>query len=181
MKVARVFNKLFFLFTLCCLSLYAHGYAATLQYQYDKLNRLTKVTYNNLTIIEYAYDSSGNRISVAVMTDTDYDGMADSWEMTYFGTLSRNGSGDYDGDGLTDLQEYQNQTNPKLKDTDGDGMPDAWEVEYGLNPRVDDAYDDADFDGFTNLREYRGGSEPDNPASVPTGTSMPSLLLLLVD
>jgi hypothetical protein len=48
--------------------------------------------------------------------DNDSDGLPDSWETTYFGnTTSQNGSGDADGDGITNLQEYLNGTNPSLK------------------------------------------------------------------
>lgn len=44
--------------------------------------------------------------------DSDHDGMDDDWEMTYFGNLTHDGSADTDGDGLTDLQEFQAGTNP---------------------------------------------------------------------
>ncbi len=40
--------------------------------------------------------------------DTDLDGMADVWEMEYFGDLSHDGSVDSDGDGFADLEEYDN-------------------------------------------------------------------------
>ncbi len=40
--------------------------------------------------------------------DTDDDGMADLWELNTFGTLSRNGTQDFDGDGYTDLEEFLN-------------------------------------------------------------------------
>lgn len=46
------------------------------------------------------------------ITDTDGDGMDDNWERTYFGNLARDGSGDFDGDGLTDRQEYLAGTDP---------------------------------------------------------------------
>jgi hypothetical protein len=46
-------------------------------------------------------------------TDTDSDGMDDQWELDNFGTLARNGTGDYDGDGATDLFEYRTGTDPK--------------------------------------------------------------------
>lgn len=50
-------------------------------------------------------------------TDSDHDGMADTWETNNFGNLSRgssaNSSGDFDGDGYTDLEEFLNGTNPK--------------------------------------------------------------------
>jgi hypothetical protein len=47
-------------------------------------------------------------------TDCDGDGMLDAWEQQYFMTLSRNGSGDFDNDGLSDLSEYLAGTDPTL-------------------------------------------------------------------
>jgi 3-phytase len=56
-----------------------------------------------------------------VAIDTDNDGIADAWEERNFGNLTRGGqvdsSSDFDGDGYTDLEEYLNNTNPKVKDT----------------------------------------------------------------
>ena len=40
--------------------------------------------------------------------DSDHDGMPDAWEMTTFGSLARDGTGDLDQDGYTDLEEYLN-------------------------------------------------------------------------
>jgi parallel beta-helix repeat protein len=93
-------------------------------------------------------------------SDPDNDGMPTKWEMKYFGTTSRNGIGDYDSDGLTDLQEYQKGINPTLKDTDGDGMPDDWEVKYGLNPLTNNVDADLDGDGLSNLKECQIGTNP---------------------
>lgn len=53
-------------------------------------------------------------IKVNPTWNTDGDGMADEWEIQYFGDLGRDGTGDYDDDGYTDLQEYQNGTDPTL-------------------------------------------------------------------
>lgn len=44
--------------------------------------------------------------------DSDSDGMADDYEMAYFGTLSRNGTGDFDGDGVSDADEYSAGRHP---------------------------------------------------------------------
>jgi alpha-tubulin suppressor-like RCC1 family protein len=44
--------------------------------------------------------------------DSNGNGMDDSWEWNYFGNLSQNPGADFDGDGLSNLQEYQNHTNP---------------------------------------------------------------------
>jgi hypothetical protein len=68
---------------------------------------------------------------------------------------------DYDGDGMTNLQEYAHGTHPFHGDTDGDGMPDDWETEHGLDPLLDDSLSDPDGDGVVNLLEYRQGRSPD--------------------
>lgn len=60
--------------------------------------------------------------------DSDADGMPDDWETSHFGDLSHDGTADTDFDGLTDLEEYNNGTDPNLADTDKDGLPDGWEV-----------------------------------------------------
>ncbi len=51
-------------------------------------------------------------LSTDCNSDADGDGMLDSWEMTYFGNLNQNGGGDWDADGVSNLQEYLNGTNP---------------------------------------------------------------------
>ena len=45
-------------------------------------------------------------------------------------------------------------------DTDRDGMPDDFEVRRGLDPQVDDASEDPDGDGYTNIEEYVNGTDP---------------------
>jgi hypothetical protein len=103
------------------------------------------------------------------LLDSDRDGMPDEWE-TNNGLLPNNqldANLDPDNDGLTNLQEYQNGTDPHKQDTDNDGMPDGWEITHGLNPNLNDASLDKDNDGFSNLQEYLGGSNPTDSDSVP--------------
>ncbi|MFM8788791.1 MAG: hypothetical protein ACKOEI_02850, partial [Chthoniobacterales bacterium] len=61
-------------------------------------------------------------------TDSDNDGMDDSWENEFFGNLNRDGAGDFDGDGLSDFKEFILGSDPKnaasgrpatLKDANG--------------------------------------------------------------
>ena len=60
-------------------------------------------------------------------------------------------------------------------DTDGDRMPDSWELQHGLNPLVNDANDDIDFDGLTNLQEYRYGLTHTNQLNPQTLFSQPGV------
>ncbi|HDH04648.1 MAG TPA: hypothetical protein ENH01_02895, partial [Nitrospirae bacterium] len=106
-------------------------------------------------------------ITINLGTDTDSDGMPDDWEINYFGDITRDGTGDYDNDGLSDLDEYLSGTDPTNPDTDGDNMPDGWETAHGLNPNFNDAAEDPDNDGYSNLEEYEGGSDPFDPESIP--------------
>jgi len=120
----------------------------------------TRVTEIRPNTSDWAYVSAAFDNVVITAVDSDLDGLDDAWEMANFGDLNHGASEDFDGDGLTNLQEYQLGTNPRNTDTDGDGMPDAWEVANGLNPLVNDAGLDPDRDGLTNLREYQLGFNP---------------------
>lgn len=48
----------------------------------------------------------------AATTDTDADGLPDDWEIEHFGNLAQPADGDYDADGRTNLEEYQDNTDP---------------------------------------------------------------------
>ncbi|TWI65541.1 chitobiase/beta-hexosaminidase-like protein [Desulfobotulus alkaliphilus] len=54
------------------------------------------------------------RIAAEGNVDTDKDGMPDAWELEHFGTLDRDGRGDFDGDGISDLDEYLNGFDPTV-------------------------------------------------------------------
>jgi len=111
--------------------------------------------------------------------DTDGDGMDDGWDYYYFDecypeccplypfcctpypeccTLNPNGQEDPDSDGLTNLEEYYNSTNPLDPDSDNDLMFDGWEINAascGLDPLFfGDAWLDGDTDGLANIHEY---------------------------
>ncbi|MFW5988729.1 MAG: Ig-like domain-containing protein, partial [Desulfosudaceae bacterium] len=51
-------------------------------------------------------DSQAVTVTVYPHNDTDGDGLDDAWERQYFGNLDRDGTGDYDGDGISDRDEF---------------------------------------------------------------------------
>ncbi len=55
-----------------------------------------------------------------VSSDSDGDGLPDTWEMAYFGNLDQWPDGDYDGDGLTNLEEFQLGKDPTRSDAPAD-------------------------------------------------------------
>jgi arylsulfatase A len=67
----------------------------------------------------------------APFPDNDLDGMPNWFENRYAGLSRENPSDaalDFDRDGLTNLDEYRNGTDPNNADTDGDGVSDGDEV-----------------------------------------------------
>jgi hypothetical protein len=48
--------------------------------------------------------------------DIDGDGLLDEWELLHFGDLTHDGFGDYDGDGISNQDEHDNNTNPAVPD-----------------------------------------------------------------
>jgi len=139
-------------------------------------------------VLAFAESANFTLQGVVFSIDSDADGLPDWWEVLYglpIGTADA--SADPDGDGLTNLQEFNGGWNPivaehqstlsaessnfladtgayplgQTMDTDGDGMPDWWEDRYGLNRFVNDAALNPDGDNRTNLQEYLGGWRPD--------------------
>lgn len=67
--------------------------------------------------------------------DDNKNGLPDEWEEKYGLGSNASPTDDPDGDGMTNLQEFQNGTDPMSADTDGDGLIDTEEVADGTNPR----------------------------------------------
>ena len=121
--------------------------------------------------------------------DTDSDGIPDSYELSKYFLTEINpadAADDFDGDHLTNLQEFLNGTDPEQWDTDQDGIDDAhdryplnasytfdsdfdgipyeWEQRYfpANDGNAADGFDDMDVDMLTNLQEFRAGTDPTN-------------------
>ena len=106
-------------------------------------------------IIEFygATDPSSN--------DTDNDGLLDGDEIYIYFTDPTNP--DVDNDLLSDGDEVLiHFTNPFNPDTDGDGMDDYYEVIFNLNPLINDANLDPDFDNISNIYEFGNNTNPQN-------------------
>jgi hypothetical protein len=79
--------------------------------------------------------------------DSDLDGMDDDWEATYFNTLARDGSGDFDGDGASDRHEFDAVTDPgnsgslfraiTVENAEGSDRTILWRAQAGQRYRVE--------------------------------------------
>jgi hypothetical protein len=83
--------------------------------------------------------------SLRFETDADINGLPDLWEINHFAHTGVDPKGDADGDGITNLNEYLNGTDPTSPngpgtglDLDGDGWLDGNEIQAGGNPTVKD-------------------------------------------
>jgi hypothetical protein len=125
-------------------------------------------TFSNLT--EFMAGSRPNDI-LSTPTDTDGDGLADTWEKLHFTTITaQNGSGDPDADGATNEAEETGASLPNdaasQPDNDTDGLPDGSEMIHFGN-LDQDGVTDFDGDTFTDLAEFSAGSNPVRPGNTP--------------
>lgn len=69
-----------------------------------------------LTVRDNANHTDQAFTAVYSILDADMDDLPDWWEMSYFYSLDEAGSGDTDGDGWTNFQEYANGLDPTEDD-----------------------------------------------------------------
>jgi lipoprotein-anchoring transpeptidase ErfK/SrfK len=99
-----------------------------------------------------------NHASAQAEGDTDYDGLTDTEEITYYHTDPRNS--DSDGDSIRDGDEVRiYHSNLLAVDTDGDGFNDGEEVQNGFSPLNGDLKKmsdvDTDRDGLNDSLELQ--------------------------
>lgn len=105
--------------------------------------------------------------------DHDGDGLPDHWEQSIVDANGADGitsiadvlpGDDFDGDTLTNLQEYQIDTDPTVAndpaDLDGDNLLDIWETTYFPSIFAYDGDDNPDGDAFSNEQEETLGLNP---------------------
>ena len=112
-------------------------------------------------------------------TDTDLDGLLDTWEQSNFGNLTLGPTDDFDDDGHDNLAEYNAGTDPKddsdypgsgevdPNDTDSDNLPDAWEID-NFGDLMQGPSNDPDGDGYSNLAEYNENTAPMDATDFPS-------------
>jgi hypothetical protein len=73
---------------------------------------LTGTNLGNFSVIVSNASGSITSAPAALWPDVNGNGIPDWWEMKYFGNLNQPALGDYDGDGVDNLDEYLEGTNP---------------------------------------------------------------------
>jgi len=125
---------------------------------------------NIVSIVDMGWDE---------FVDSDADALADIWEVENFGDLAHSSAEDADTqggpDGLTNLEEYEQNTDPNNADTDGDTLTDGNEVDV---VRTDPLNKNTDGDNLDDDQEVAIGSDPLDPLDIKiTGLSVGPLFL----
>ncbi len=115
---------------------------------------------SNLVLV--AAGDSGLILFNYEILDCDKDGLNDNWEIQNFGSLDQTSDDDPDGDGISNLGEFEYNFSPTNYDQDVDGMPDGWEISHNCTIGIDDGNLDYDNDGLSNVGEYIANTDPHN-------------------
>jgi len=114
------------------------------------------ITFTGITDVGTGGTFTIHVTSEDYIADTDYDGLTDLEE---YNNCSNPRDVDTDGDMLIDFVEIGLGTNLLVNDTDADGLDDGTEIVFGSSPLVEDT----DADGLTDFVEFGLASDPSNP------------------
>lgn len=125
---------------------------------YDSVDRLVQVRYDGTRSITYGYDAHGYLTNMTFTgnlpeEDSDSDSMADAWEWVWFNSLTNTAAGDFNQDTKSNVQHYQDGTDPTDPDSDGDGMSNTNELLAGTLP-----LDASSFLGLTQIVRQAGST-----------------------
>ncbi|MBJ6609677.1 MAG: DUF1566 domain-containing protein [Candidatus Thiothrix moscowensis] len=116
-----------------------------------------------LTEVDITFKGNGEIQLATLQYDKNGDGTYGAGETLILSTPSK----------VVNWSSFSDDTTKT--DTDADGMPDTWETQYGLNPNdPTDAAKDKDSDGYSNLDEFKGNSDPTDKNSKPVVTPAPT-------
>ena len=76
------------------------------------LNHLSGTNFGSYLVVVSNASGAITSAPAAIWLDSNGTGMPDWWQMQYFGNLSQLPTGDFDGDGVWNLDEYLEGTNP---------------------------------------------------------------------
>lgn len=76
------------------------------------LNNLSGTNFASYSVVISNASGTVTSAPVAIWPDSNGTGMPDWWQMQYFGNLTQLPTGDYDNDGVDNLDEYLEGTNP---------------------------------------------------------------------
>lgn len=141
------------------------------RYVIDNNGVIHRLNADNSVAVAIGGLGTANDLVALPETDTDTDGLGDTWERLYFAELSQGAAGDPDADSFSNLLEFQAGSNPldpgsRPDDADSDGLPDVWEL-ASFGNLGQNAEGDFDRDGAFNGEEYAAGTKAADAASQP--------------
>jgi hypothetical protein len=107
--------------------------------RYDVTGRMTAVVFDATRSASYDHDAFGNVTNLSFVgsfaeVDGDGDTMPDAWEWVWLDSLTNSAAGDFNQDGISNLQHFQTSTDPTDPDTDRDGISNVHERRAGTDP-----------------------------------------------
>jgi len=118
--------------------------------------------------------------------DTDGDGLPDGWEVEHNldpndATGANGADGDPDHDGLNNMDEYLNGTDPHNPDSDSDGITDGGEVDQGTKPNDPGDTPDAEWFIVTGDLAENVEKTKTRTVTIPAGKSRVIVVVLASD